>query len=170
MKTIYTIKQEDGSYAWDSYKQDMKYWIFEELAGLIYIEQENKRFTDDFCTGTDGTIMNDWEHTRIEAKGYSQGDYQAYSVSANVKAMTEEQNGFYEDVKTGLSRLFTHQNDYYVTAKQVNEDGWEKAYDVDCNVFDINWEEFPSDELIIQTFCEHEGIKASDDIIIEYKK
>ena len=169
MKIIYTIKEDDGSYAYDCYKQDMKYWIFEELKGLINISQEDTRaMTDDFCT--DEMDTKGKKKITITARGYSHGDYQEYYVYANTKAMTEEQKGYFEDVKTGLSRIFTHQNDYFVTAKQVNSEGWEKEYEVECNVFNIDWEEFPSDALIIKTFCESEGIKQYNNIIINYNK
>jgi|14_taG_2_1085336.scaffolds.fasta_scaffold61917_1 hypothetical protein len=102
--------------------------------------------------------------TVVEARGYSQGDWQTYILYHNEK----EGSNDLELLVSELERSFTHQNDYIVEKfEQIEVDG--KTFNADPHDythFSIRDIEFPNSSDVIGEYLEIYG-KDFDEYIIE---
>ena len=158
MKTLVKIENDYlTSHAYDEWKEDINY-LASELDILCTIrnrdyssiEVQNTKEKDDYS-----------EVIIIEAKGYSQGEWQDYVIyydkwSDTLSNLCEE-----------LKKTFTHKHNYFVSKHDIIElDGKKytgEAYDhtgfIICDV------EFPNENKIIETYIEYWG---KDYDIIEF--
>ena len=91
----------------------------------------------------------------IEAKGYSQSDWQTYSLYYNEKELKTPQHRMYlRDLIQHLERSFTHNNDYFVEKyEQTKINGVVfNAEPHDHTSFSIAHTEFPENNDIIEEY------------------
>ena len=97
----------------------------------------------------------------IEAKGYSQGEWQTYTLYYNEKEIKTPQHKIYlSDLIQHLERSFTHNNDYSVEKYEQTEiDGQMfNSESHDYTSFSIVHTEFPDDNDIIEEYKSIYGV------------
>jgi len=154
MKTI--IKIQDDQFSGLSYE----YWkeTFTETDEEFYIEIENKKF---ILPCENKHNKEDFKNSKtIDARGYSQGDWQTYKIYFN--------GILPEYIETALKRTFTHKNDYFAQKYEQTEiDG--KIFESEilyCTGFCIEHIEFPTKEDVEKAYLEIYG-KDFDEIKIQ---
>jgi len=156
MKTILKIENDyNSNLSFDYWKE-----IFSETDFKFYIESVNKSFYL--------PIENEHEKQQfknckiIEAKGYSQSDWQTYKIYFNGELP--------EYIETALKRTFTHKNDYTVSKYEQAEINGKifNAEPHDYTIFCIEHIEFPNENDIINEYNNIFG-KDYDKYIIDNK-
>ena len=97
----------------------------------------------------------------IEAKGYSQSEWQTYTLYYNEKELKTPQNRMYfSDLIQNLERSFTHENDYSVEKYEQTEINGVlfNSEPHDYTSFSIVHTEFPEDNDIIKEYKSIYGI------------
>ena len=124
------------------------------MINIVNKLNKTKTYKDDYNTKT---IVN--------AKGYCQSDWQTYKLYHNKDIDSDS----LAQLIILLERSFTHQNDYFVTKKEVvTIKGKEYETIEDYTSFCINHIEFPEDNDIIKAYIEYHG-KDYDEYIIYNK-
>lgn len=117
--------------------------IFCEVINRDYINivEQEKRYE---------SSKEDYKNSiQIEAKGYSQSDWQTYTLYYNEKELkTPQERMYFSDLVKHLERSFTHNNNYFVNKHEVvTIDGKEyKGEAEDITTFAITNKEFPESE------------------------
>ena len=93
--------------------------------------------------------------TIVEAKGYSQGDWQTYTIYHNEKEGSNNLSMLVEE----LEKTFTHQNDYFVENFEQTEINGKKfnSEPHDYTSFCIRHIEFPEKEDVLKEYIEIYG-------------
>lgn len=165
MTIIYSIEQDFISQnAWYMYLEDVQNLYKYELGEKVFITHENRSLAGLGIAELDSNVEEEQleeydSKTIVTAKGYSQGDWEEYTLYYNEAELSEQELETLEILKVELSKLYTHKNDYSVTALEVREiDGkqWSTPYEVENGLFSITHVEFPEDEDIVQAFKEVE--------------
>ena len=169
MKTILRITKDDFSeLSYDLFIEDINYLVNElnlfcEIRNNKFnnIVEDNKRYLSSQSEYKDKLI--------VEARGYSQSDWQEYTLYYNESELkTSQQKNYFESLVTQLERSFTHFNDYSCELFEREEiDG--KVFDADPHdwtTFCIDDIEFPDEEDVKQRHNEIYG-ENHDEIIIE---
>jgi len=155
LKTIVKISNDYGfSFAYESKVEDINYLVNEinvfcEIKNHNYtnIVEQEKRYHREKYEYKNKIIVN--------AKGYSQSDWQDYVLYFNEEEITTPQDKTcFNNLVTHLERTFTHQNDYVaesfdqieINGKIFKSDPYNRSH------FCINHIEFPSDEEILNEF------------------
>ena len=165
MKTIIRISKDNiGTTSYDLFCEEISYLVNEEVEVLCKVKnnslnnivEEKKNY---FTTDTKFKYK-----TEVEAKGYSQGDWQTYILYHNVEKDDENLQRLVRE----LQKSFTHMNNYYVEKfERVEIDG--KNFDADPH--DMTWfairdVEFPDKDDVLAAYLEIYG-KDYDEIIID---
>ena len=134
--------------AYDGRNQDIAYLVNEELE--VHCTVANKQFLNPVKTDRSN---EKFKHVKtITAKGYSQGDWQEYTLRFNCS----EDNQYLKQLITHLERTFTHQNNYMVEKfERVEIDG--KTFDADPHDFEhfyIDHIEFPEKEDVLKAYID----------------
>jgi hypothetical protein len=138
-----TIKNDYNSEdAYKFWKDDIRYFI--NLLDVNVI-QNNINYQDSFNDKT--KAKEDYKNKKtINAIGYSKGDYLDYIIYYN--KVSKEQKEDFKQLKTLLSRAFTHKNNYKIKTKEVlTIDG--KIFETENTenfYFVIDYIEFPNKE------------------------
>tara|TARA_R100001377_G_C3139861_1_gene92273 strand:- start:137 stop:607 length:471 start_codon:yes stop_codon:yes gene_type:complete len=139
----------------NDYESNFSYQIYRE--GLVELSND----LDIVVQNTNREMMNILEHKdtnvdgyvqsiQIECKGYSQSDWDTYTIHYN--QMTADLEILIEE----LSRVFTHKHDYFIQEVEVLDSGHELV--VDQHTIFINHIEFPT-KLDILEQIESNGIE-----------
>jgi hypothetical protein len=161
MKTYIKIEIEkdyNNNLSYDLRNEGLSY-LLSELS--IYCEIANSNFiniVEDFNHTT--TYKEDYKNTiQIEATGYSQNEWQTYSLFYNKEDIkTKEKKEYFKQLLTLLERSFTHQNDYQVTKKEIIvNNGKEYESIIDYTNFAITNIEFPDEDDIIRDYTSQYG-------------
>tara|TARA_R110000850_G_scaffold276690_1_gene419693 strand:- start:139 stop:654 length:516 start_codon:yes stop_codon:yes gene_type:complete len=155
MKTIIEISNDYNSdFCYQTKVEDINYLVNEldvfcELRNTNYINiiEQEKRYNSEKEDYKNKIIVN--------AKGYSQYDWQDYVLYYNEKELkTPKDRMYFSNLVKHLEREFTHQNDYIVKKYEQTEiDGKifnSEPYDYTC--FYIDDIEFPNNEDIIKEY------------------
>jgi len=160
MKTILKISNEYGfNNAYNLKIEDINYLaneinVFCEIKNHNYtniIEQEKRYHSKK--EGYKNKII-------INAKGYSQSDWQQYVLYYNEKELnTQQDRNYFSNLIQHLERTFTHQNNYIAKKyKQTKIDG--KIFNSSHfyhTCFYIDYIEFPNDKDIIKEYIRLHG-------------
>lgn len=155
MKTLLIITEDLYGHSHDYFKEDINYLV-NELD--VYCEASNNRFTNIIEEQKRYQSSPD-DYTdciTINARGYSQGDWQDYKVYYNESDLnTPQMRAYFDSLLKQLKRSFTHFNDYFCELFEYEEiDGKkfisEEAYD--CTSFHIDHVEFPEIDDIIEAY------------------
>jgi hypothetical protein len=151
MKTQVKITNDDyGQTAYDNYIEDINYLVNEQ--NNVFCEIKNNRFTNIVEDEKNySSSPDDYRNkTIIEAKGYTQGEWQDYVIYHNKPIQA---------LKKQLKRSFTHFNGYCVEKSEYFEkDGKLFVSEPhDFTSFVIDWIEFPSDEEVILEYINNFG-------------
>ena len=169
MKTILRITNDIYStLSYDMFIEDITYLVNElnlfcKIANnsMVNNVEDKKLYLSSESEYTDKLI--------VEAKGYSQGDWQEFTLYYNEADLKDKQKkAYFESLVTQLERSFTHFNDYSCELFEREEiDG--KVFDADPHdwtTFCIDDIEFPDEEDVKQRHNEIYGVN-HDEIIIE---
>ena len=169
MKTILKISKDYGfNDAYNLKIEDINY-LANEIN--VFCEIKNHNYTNIIeQEKTYHSQKEDYKNkTIINAKGYSQSDWQEYVLYYNEKELTTPQDKtYFSNLIQHLERTFTHQNNYIAKKYEQTEiDG--KIFNsgnFDCSCFYIDYMEFPNDKDIIK---EYTGLYGKDfnEFIIE---
>lgn len=141
--------------AYDDRNEDIAYLVNEELK--VHCTASNKKFSNpvEQFQKADRSGEN-FKHVRtIVARGYSQGDWQEYTLRFNCN----EDNQYLKQLVTHLERTFTHQNNYMVDKFERVEIGG-KTFDADPHDFEhfyIDHIEFPEEEDVLKAYIDNWG-------------
>ncbi len=158
MKNITVIRISNdymSTLAYDERNEDIAYLVNEELK--VHCIASNKNFLNpvEQVQKTDRSGEN-FKHVRtIVARGYSQRDWQEYTLRFNCS----EDNQYLIQLVTHLERTFTHQNNYMVEKFERVEIGG-KNFDADPHDFEhfyIDHIEFPEKEDVLKAYIEKWG-------------
>tara|TARA_R110000772_G_scaffold258599_1_gene375843 strand:- start:443 stop:958 length:516 start_codon:yes stop_codon:yes gene_type:complete len=169
MKTIIKISTDYNSdLCYQSKVEDISYIVNEinvfcKLKNTNYINiiEKQKRYSSSENDYSNKVIIN--------AKGYSQSDWQDYTLYYNEKEIdTPQKRIYFSDLVKYLERSFTHQNDYFVEKYEQTEIKGKifNSEPIDYTSFFINHIEFPSNEDILNEYVEIYG-KDFEEYIIE---
>ena len=162
MKTLVTIEKENYSdISYNMFIEDINYLV-NELN--VYCEVRNKNYTNIVEQEKRYTSnIDDYKNSIvIEAKGYSQNDWQTYILRYNLNELeTPIQKTYLQSLVNQLKRSFTNFNDYYCQKyKYIEIDG--KRYvateSFDSIGFTIDNIEFPNEEDVKQEYISMYGI------------
>ena len=165
MKTVLRISLEyTGSVSHESFMEELIYLVNEtDLEILCKIK--NDKFINPVEQAknysTDGVKFK--YKTTVEAKGYSQSDWQEYTIYHNVEKDNENLIRLVDELK----KSFTHMNDYWVE-KFEREEINGKNFDAephDYTSFCIRDIEFPDEDDVLKTYLDIYG-KDYDEVII----
>lgn len=115
------------------------------LDGLdVVVENDNNKFTNILEELNNNKDWEDYKyHSSVGCVGYSQGDWDCYTIHHNYKDHSEEKKIILEALKE-LIKLFTHKNDYIVEQVEFLESGHSKVIDVfSISITDV---EFPENK------------------------
>lgn len=165
MKKIVKIEQDYVSpLSIELRNEDVEYLVNEEIS--IFCEIANNKFVN-FVEKLqhEKTSKEDFKNSvTVEAKGYSQGVWQRYTIYHNL----EDDNKYLNQLADVLKKSFTHQNDYDVaTYESIERDG--KTYlsiPQHEGMFCITDIEFPEKEDVIKAYNEQFG-GDYDEIIVK---
>ena len=161
MKTIIKISKDYYSYlAYQSKVDDINMIVNEinvlcETKNNSYINliEQEQRYSSE---------KEDYKNKIIiEAKGYSQSEWQTYTLYYNEKELKTPQNRMYfSDLIQNLERSFTHENDYSVEKYEQTEINGVlfNSEPHDYTSFSIVHTEFPEDNDIIEEYKSIYGI------------
>ena len=153
--TLITIENDyHSTTANDFWKEDINYLVNElnlcceiKNSNYINIVEQEQRYSSN---------KEDYKNSiHVEAKGYSQGDWQNYVVYYNEKELkTPQQRTYFSSLLKQLEKTFTHKNNYQVgKCIVVTIDGEEyKGEDYDYTTFCIDHVEFPEEEDIKEAY------------------
>lgn len=169
MKTIIEISKDYNSgYCYQTKVEDINYLVNEldvfcetKNRNFINIIEEEKRYHSEKQYYKNKIIIN--------AKGYSQGEWQDYILYYNKEEIkTLKDKSYLENIVIHLERTFTHQNDYIVKKYEQTEIEGKifNSEPYDYTNFYINYIEFPNNEDIMKEYTEIYG-KDFDEFIIE---
>lgn len=146
----------------NDYHSQLSYDIWREDIAMIVNEYADVR-----CDVANDRLINPIEESqnyvpsvdqdcqiKVTAKGYSQGDWQEYTIHYFAK-----DKKYVEQLAELLERSFTHQNDYQVERFERTEING-KTFDAaphDYTTISVNWEEFPEEEEIKKAYDEQYG-------------
>lgn len=165
MKTIIKISNDfSGDTAYQEFCDEI-YYLVNDADIEVECEVKNNNFINTVEEkknySTAGTKFK--YKTEVEAKGYSQGDWQTYILYHNVEKDNETLQRLVEELK----KSFTHMNDYYVEKfERIEIDG--KVFDAephDMTWFAIRGVEFPDNDDVLAAYIEIYG-KDYDEVII----
>ena len=169
MKTIIEISNDYNSdFCYQTKVEDINYLVNEldvfcELRNTNYINiiEQEKRYNSEKEDYKNKIIIN--------AKGYSQSDWQDYILYYNENELsTPQKRMYFSNLVKHLEREFTHQNDYIAKKyEQTKIDGKifnSEPFDYTC--FYIDDIEFPNNEDIIKEYIALYG-EDFDEFIIE---
>ena len=157
MKTLIKITNDYNSgIAEDSYRENINYIVNEIDVFCVLKNNDYQNIVNEerrYVTHKEGYKNS----IQIEAKGYSQGDWQTYILYYNEKELkTPEHRMYFSDLVKQLERTFTHKNNYNVEKFEQTE---------------INGKEFNADPHDYTSFCvNHIEFPENDDIIKEYNE
>ncbi len=156
MKTLVKIEA-----TYDGHSHEMKLEdIQEAISGIdLYCETSNKRFID-IVNKKVGEKDDYYYQEVIQAKGYSQGEWQTYNIYHSEDDI--------DRLRTLLERTFTHENDYIASLYHYTEINDVRFVAEDCfdrTMFSVDDIEFPEKEDIIKRYEEIEG-KNYDELLI----
>lgn len=162
MKTLLRISKDNFSnLSYDMFTEDVNFLV-NELN--VHCEVRNKR---------DANIVNDMKnyqssiedynnHVVIEARGYSQSDWQTYILYYNDNELnTPMYKSYFESLVKQLKRSFTHFNDYFCEKFEYIESNGKRYIEnesFDFTGFCIDNIEFPSEEDIKEEYIAMYGI------------
>ena len=151
MKTVIRIGVEYMSNgAFEEWKEEIEYIVNNEVD--VEVEVENDRYVNvvkEVCTRD---LSGEYDSlTRVQATGYSQGDWQAYKVRYKSE---DEDNPHFKALLVLLERSFTHKHDYSVQKFMRTEvDGVVfNAEPHDYTWFSITDVEFPDKEDVLKAY------------------
>jgi len=167
METIIKIEIENdysSTLSYDFRNEEISYLLEEldlhceisnnRMINIVDELNKNKTYKEDYTT-----------KTVVNAEGYCQSDWQTYKLYHN----KDIDSNLLSQLIILLERSFTHQNDYFVTKKEVvTIKGKEYETIEDYTSFCINHIEFPEDNDIIKAYIEYHG-KDYDEYIIYNK-
>ena len=165
MKTIIKITNDHYSTAsHDEFLENINCIVNDGLD--CFCEIKNNRMTN-VVEQQKNYIFNKEEaknKTIVEAKGYSQGEWQTYILYHNVKDDNNDLQRLIEE----LEKSFTHMNDYWVEKFEQTEINGKKfnAEPHDHTSFCIRHIEFPEKEDVLKEYVEIYG-EDFDECIIE---
>jgi len=128
--------------------------VFCEISNrdFINIVEQEKRYAGE---------KEDYKNSiQVNAKGYSQSDWQDYTLYYNEKELkTPQQRMYFSDLVKHLERSFTHNNNYQANQFEVVEiDGKKfKGESEEDYYFSITHDEFPDKEEVKKSFTEIYG-------------
>ena len=159
MRTIIEISKDYNSdFCYQRKIEDINYLV-NELD--IFCESRNSDYTN--IIEEEKTYKHQHYYKNkiiINAKGYSQSDWQDYTLYYNDSELnTSQKKLYFSRLVKHLKETFTHQNDYIVTKHEQTEiDG--KIFNsepFDYTNFCIDYIEFPNNEDIIKEYIEIYG-------------
>ena len=165
MKTIIKITNDHYSTAsHDEFLENVNYIVNEEID--CFCEVKNDRLANIIEEQKNYFSHKDEykNKTIIEAKGYSQGDWQTYILYHNL----DDDNEHILSLVDLLEKTFTHMNDYWVEKFEQTEINGKKfnAEPHDHTSFCIRHIEFPEKEEVLEEYIEIYG-KDFDEYIIK---
>ena len=135
----------------------------QKIENISYLLEEGPKV---FCEVGNSTYQNNVERlktyhsdpsmfrkkTVFTARGYSQGDWQTFTLHHNCK----EDNTYFSQLVDELKKSFTHMNDYQVEKFERTEINGKKfdADPHDYTGFSITHIEFPEDEDVLAAYIE----------------
>jgi hypothetical protein len=162
MKTLLKISKDNFSnLSYDMFIEDVNYLVNElnvhcEVKNNNYINivEQQKRYS------SNSDEYN--KHVVIEARGYSQSDWQTYVLYYNEDELnTPMHKSYFESLVKQLKRSFTHFNEYYCEKFEYIESNGKQYIEnesFDSTVFCIDTIEFPSEEDVKQEYIGIYGI------------
>lgn len=165
MKTVIRISQNYMSdLSYELFKEEL-YYLVNETDLEILCKIKNDKFINPVEQAknysTDGVEFK--YKTTIEAKGYSQSDWQKYLIFHNVEKDNENLIRLVDELK----KSFTHMNDYWVEKfERIEIDG--KIFDAEPHDYTslcIRDIEFPDEDDVLKTYLDIYG-KDYDEVII----
>lgn len=154
MKTIIKITNDYMStLSYDTWREDIQYLIDEELN--VRVTTSNSRFINP-CKSTEYNDTQFDTAITVTAKGYSQGDWQDYTIDYNKNEVDKK---YLDQLVKALERSFTHQNDYQVEKFEQTEINGKKfnAEPHDFTSFCVTDVEFPDEEDVLNAYQEIYG-------------
>lgn len=153
--TLVTIENDYYSgNAYQQWKEDINYLVNElDLFctignnRMINVIEQEKRYS---------SSKEDYNNSiHVTAKGYSQGDWQNYTLYYNEKDLsTPELRMYFSDLIKQLEKTFTHQNDYNVMKYEVitvnGEEFTGESFDSAC--FSVTHTEFPDKDEVLKEY------------------
>jgi len=150
MKTIIEIKNNyDGDGAYHEFIDEVSFFVNEIE---LHCEVSNDRFTNIVEQQKNYfTDKSKFKHkTVVEAKGYSQGDWEEYTIFHNEPKDSTMLQGLVDE----LEKTFTHMNDYVAEVyEQTEVDG--KIFNAEPHehiYFSIRHTEFPEKDDVLSEF------------------
>ncbi len=165
MKTIIKITNDYNSQlSYDERNEDINCIVNDGLD--CFCEVRNNEFTNIVEEQKNYfSVKEDYKNkTIVEAKGYSQGEWQTYILYHNVEEDDNDLQWLIEELK----KSFTHMNDYWVEKFEQTEINGKKfnAEPHDYTSFCIRHIEFPEKEDVLKEYVEIYG-EDFDECIIE---
>ena len=155
MKTLVRITEDfDTSIAWEMKTEDINYLVNEldvycDISNDNYlnlVEQEKRYYSE----------KEDYSNSvTIEAKGYSQGDWQEYTLYYNEGDFdTLQQRAYFDSLIEHLKRTFTHQSQFNVEKIEViiKDDKTFYSEPFDHTSLCIDYIEFPEEDDIKEAY------------------
>lgn len=156
MKTVIRIEVDHmGDGAYQEWKDDIEYIVNNEVD--VEVEIENDRYINIVRAVCTRDLSGEYDSlTRVQAKGYSQGDWQVYKVRYKSE---DEDNPHFKALLVLLERTFTHKHDYAVQRFMRTEiDGVVfNAEPHDHTWFSITDVEFPDKEDVLKAYQDQYG-------------
>tara|TARA_B110000211_G_C13857490_1_gene454980 strand:+ start:214 stop:729 length:516 start_codon:yes stop_codon:yes gene_type:complete len=168
MKTIIEISTDHNSdFCYQRKIEDINYLV-NELN--VFCESRNSGYTNIIEEEkTYNSEKQDYKNKIIiSAKGYSQSDWQDYTLYYNENELsTPQKRMYFSRLVKHLEETFTHQNDYIVTKYEQTEIGGKifNSEPFDYTNFCIDCIEFPNNEDIIKEYIDIYGEDFSEFII-----
>ena len=155
LKTIVRISNDFFGNTSDTFKVEDINYLVNEIN--VFCETKNRNFRN--IIEEEKRYHSEKEDYKnkiiVNAKGYSQGDWQDYILYYNEKELkTPKDRMYFSDIVKHLERTFTHQNDYIaekferteINGKIFNSDPY------DYTSFCVNNTEFPQEKEIIDEY------------------
>ena len=165
MKTIIRISNDNtGDTAYNEFCDEI-YYLVNDADIEVECEVKNDRYNNIVEEKKNySTVGTKFKYkTEVNAKGYSQGDFQTYILYHNV----EKDNETLQRLAEELKKSFSHLNSYYVEKfERVEVDG--KNFDAephDMTWFAIRDIEFPDNDDVLKAYQEIYGTDY-DEVII----
>jgi hypothetical protein len=158
INTKVVIKKDyNSNLSYDIRNQNIGY-LLTELD--LYCEIKNNSFVNIIkeLQATNAYNNNYTDKLIINAVGYSQSDWQEYTLHYN---KDEINKAYLKQLIKLLKKSFTHLNDYiaYVNELVTVDNKTYSSVNTECFGFCVNQTEFPESESIIKEFNEQFGIK-----------
>ena len=156
MKTIIRISQDlYGNQSFDDFKESISYIVNECIS--CYCEVKNDSFINTVeASKKYATTKGEFKKkTTVKAIGYSQSDWQEYTIHHNL----EDDNKELKRLVSELKKSFTHFNDYIVEkfeSEEINGKTF-NSEPYDYTNFSIRHTEFPSEKDVLNEYIDLQG-------------